>query len=61
MKAIPAGTRVRVSGKANQWPFERVSDDGTIIGYDEKRGYLVELKNGRENLYFRRLNLTLKD
>lgn len=54
---IPIGARVHVDGMANQWPFERVVDDGTIL--DNMRGYLVQLDQHRENLRFFRRDIEL--
>lgn len=58
MRKIPIGTEVEVDGQANQWPFERIVDTGIIL--DNIKGYLVELKNNRENLIFKRSELTSK-
>lgn len=57
MKKIPIGTKVFVDGPANQWPFERIVDDGVIL--DNRKGYLVKLKTLRENLMFHRCDLTV--
>lgn len=58
MKKIAIGEKVHVDGQANQWPFERVVDDGVIL--DNAKGYLVKLKQHRENLIFKRRDLTSK-
>lgn len=56
---IPVDSRVAVSGTSNQWPYERISDTGTVIARDNrKRPYLVALDKGRENLLFFRRDLT---
>ena len=59
MHRLPQSAQVHVDGPANQWPFERVVDNGTIIGHHPKQGYLVQLKQHCENLYFRRRDLVL--
>jgi hypothetical protein len=56
MKKIPIGTEVHVDGQANQWPFERIVDTGIVL--DNSKGYLVQLKQHRENLIFKRKDLT---
>lgn len=56
MMKIAIGTKVHVDGQANQWPFERIVDDGIIL--DNTKGYLVQLKQHRENLIFKRKDLT---
>lgn len=58
MRILPNDTKVSVSGPANQWPFERICDTGVILGHT-KRGYLVRLIRGRENLIFKRRDLTV--
>ena len=60
MQRLPLQATVRVDGPANQYPFERIVDDETIIGYDARQGYLVVLKRHRENLYFRRRDLNIR-
>jgi hypothetical protein len=57
MKKIPIGTAVHVDGPANQHPFERVVDDGIVL--DNTKGYLVQLKQHRENLIFKRRDLSV--
>lgn len=57
MQKLPHAAPVHIDGPANQWPFERVVDTGVIIGYNSKQGYLIQLKQHRENLYFRRRDL----
>jgi len=57
MKKIPIGATVYVDGPANQWPFERIVDDGVIL--DNHKGYLIQLKHRRENLMFHRRDLSL--
>jgi hypothetical protein len=56
MKKIPIGAAVKVDGPANQWPFERIVDVGIII--DNTKGYLVKLWRNRENLIFKRRDLS---
>ena len=56
MKKIPIGTKVHVDGQANQYPFERIVDDGIVL--DNIKGYLVALNQHRENLIFKRKDLT---
>ena len=56
MTKIEIGTRVKVDGQANQYPFERIVDEGIVL--DNAKGYLVQLKKGRENLIFKRYDLT---
>jgi len=56
MKKIPIGTLVEVDGPANQYPYERIVDTGIVL--DNARGYLVQLTQHRENLIFRRKDLT---
>ena len=56
MKKIPIGATVKVDGPANQWPFERIVDGGIVV--DNTRGYLVTLRQHRENLIFKRRDLT---
>lgn len=58
MKKIPVGTPVKVDGQANQWPFERIVDNGIIL--DNTKGYLVKLERNRENLIFKRNELTIR-
>lgn len=55
MKKIPIGATVHVDGQTNQWPFERIVDDGIVL--DNQKGYLVKLKKHRENLMFKRRDL----
>ena len=55
MTKIEIGTRVKVDGKANQPPFERIVDEGEVL--DNTKGYLVKLKKDRENLIFKRSEL----
>ena len=59
MKKIPVGTKVKVDGGANQWPFERLVDTGTVIAQHPHGGYLVKLDQHRENLFFLRRDLTI--
>ena len=56
MKKLPIGLAVHVQGHANQFPHEEINDQGIIL--DNTRGYLVQLKHGRENLIFKRRELT---
>lgn len=56
MKKIPIGARVKVDGPANQWPFERIVDAGIVV--DNAKGYLITLRQHRENLIFKRRDLT---
>jgi hypothetical protein len=56
MKKIPIGATVKVDGPANQWPFERIVDAGIVV--DNTKGYLVTLRAKRENLIFKRRDLT---
>jgi hypothetical protein len=53
---LAIGTIVKVSGRAGQWPFERIVDTGTIL--DNERDYLVKLDRHRENLIFKRAVLS---
>lgn len=57
MKKIPIGANVKISGVANQYPHERIEDEGEII--DNKKGYLVRLFNLKENLIFKRSEIKL--
>jgi hypothetical protein len=43
---------------ADQFPCERTVDDGIVIGYHPRQGYLIALKQHRENLYFKRRDLS---
>jgi hypothetical protein len=58
MKKLPLQTAVHVDGPADQFPFERTVDDGIVIGYHPRQGYLIALKQHRENLYFKRRDLS---
>ena len=57
MRKLRIGEWVKVDGPAPQWPFERIVDVGEILS-QERRGYLVRLERGRENLIFPRKSLT---
>lgn len=58
MNKLPIGSTVHVNGYADQAPFERIAEDGTIIEH-ARRGYLVNLHTKRENLIFKRRELSL--
>ena len=57
MTKITIGTSVHVDGQSPQYPFERIVDDGIIL--DNTKGYLVQLQRHRENLIFKRNELTI--
>ena len=60
MKKLSIGAKVSVNGVANQWPFERICDTGTILDNVGKgRAYLVALDVGRESLLFFRRDLSI--
>jgi hypothetical protein len=54
---IPVNTIVIVDGAANQWPFERICERGTVVANDN--GYLVRLHVTRDTLLFKRKDLTV--
>lgn len=58
MKKLRIGEWVKVDGPANQWPFERIVDVGEVIDQCRHGGYIVKLEVHRENLFFRRRDLT---
>jgi len=58
MKKLKIGQRVKVDGPSNQYPFERIVDEGVII--KNSPVYLVQLKALRETLTFRRRDLTIQ-
>lgn len=47
------GDEVHVDAAANQWPHERICDEGVIIDLTKRRA-LVKLKTNRETLWFPR-------
>jgi DnaJ-class molecular chaperone len=53
LSPINVGDTVHVDSQANQWPYERVVDDGTIVDITQRR-FLVALKQHRETLSFPR-------
>ena len=63
MTRLPRNTRVHVDGLADQWPFERIVDEGIILETTSKTRpkYLVQLITHRENLMFLRSELHLRD
>ena len=57
MKRLPLKTRVSVSGRRKQAPFEDVIQAGTVVGHLPGSGYLVFLDHAREADRFLRREL----
>jgi hypothetical protein len=55
---LSVGSIVHVDGPANQPPFERIVDEGVILSWERQHGYLVQLHRHKENLLFRRQDLS---